>query len=256
MEKTGTILVIKEEIILENVSLDYPLDVEDGYSWKSSLLNFYSKARRPKQKSYRALSDISLKINKGEKVGLIGSNGAGKSTLLRLLSKIYHPSEGKVFVADKVTPILDFATGFEQHLTGIENVILRLMFLGETRKSAENKVKEIAKFADLEDVIQQQVRTYSAGMFIRLAFTTSTSVKPKILLVDEVIGAWDNKFSLKAEDRMRELIEGNNTVVMSSHSEELLRMFCQRLIWLEKGKVTMDGTVDEVLKAYNSHNFV
>ena len=240
-------------IELENVSIDYPLEHEDGYSFKNSVLNFYAKAKKPKAEFYRALDSVSLTINKGEKVGIIGLNGAGKSTLLRVMSNIFMPSAGKIKVHGAVSPLLDFATGFESHMTGIENIKIRLMLLGLSKKEAEAKIPEIVEFTELGDFIYQQVRTYSSGMFVRLAFAISTAINPEILVADEIIGAGDAQFADKAKKRLEHLLSRNITVVLSTHAMDLLHSFCHRIIWLHKGKIIMDDNIDVVLKEYNTH---
>ena len=244
-----TVLVMKA-IELDQVSIDYPLDHEDGYSFKNSILNFYMKAQTPKAEFFRALDNVSLSITKGEKVGIIGLNGAGKSTMLRVMSGIFYPSRGSIKIHGKVSPLLDFATGFEKHLTGIENIKIRLLFLGLSKQEVEEKLPEIVEFSELGDFIYQQVRTYSQGMFIRLAFAVSTSIEPEILIADEIIGAGDAQFATKAKVRLEQFLSKNSTTILSSHSMDLLRNFCNRVIWLHKGRIIGDGKVDDVLMEY------
>lgn len=237
-------------IELRNVSVDYYLDSDDTYSVKNALLNFYIKAQRPKAKIFRAIQNLSLSIDQGEKVGLIGLNGAGKTTLLRTMCEIIYPTKGTVLVNGQVSPLLDFATGFEENLTGIENILIRLMFLGLSKKEAEKKIPEIVEFAELGEFIYQPIRTYSAGMNLRLAFATSTSIHPEILIADEVIGTGDVKFANKAKQRLANFLSQDCTLVLSSHSMELVRDFCTRIIWLEHGQIVADGNVDDVFKKY------
>ncbi len=244
-----TVLVMKA-IELQNVILDYPLDHEDGYSFKNTILNFYANAKTPQARHFRALNDISLDVNVGEKIGIIGLNGAGKSTLLRVLSGIFKPSHGSIKIHGKVSPLLDFATGFEAHLTGIENIQIRLMLLGLSKEEADNKIPEVIEFTGLGDFIYQPVRAYSSGMFIRLAFAVSTAITPEILVADEIIGAGDAKFANKARQRLESFLMQGSTSVLSSHSMELLRNFCQRGIWLNQGKIVADGPVLDIIKEY------
>lgn len=240
-------------IELQNVSIDYPLDNADGSSLKSALLNAVHFRKRPQLRShYRALDNISLRIENGERVGLIGLNGAGKSTLLRVMSGIFEPSYGRVRVTGRVSPLLDFATGLELHHTGLENIRIRLMFLGESPESIEKKIDEIAEFSELGEFIHMQARTYSTGMFMRLAFATSTAINPEILIADEVVGAGDAQFAEKAKRRIEELLSGDRTTVLSSHSMELIRNFCKRVIWLHHGKIVADGECNDVIKDYES----
>jgi ABC-type polysaccharide/polyol phosphate transport system ATPase subunit len=248
------VLVMNTKAIeLHNVSVDYPLEHEDGYSLKNSLLNFYAKAQTPKAEFFRALHNVSLEIVRGEKVGIIGLNGAGKSTILRVMSGIFVPSAGNITVHGNVSPLLDFATGFERHLTGIENIQIRLLFLGLSKKEVAEKISEIVEFSELGDFIHQQVRTYSSGMFIRLAFAVSTSIDPEILIADEIIGAGDAQFAAKAKIRLEQFLSKNSTVVLSSHSMDLLRNFCNRVIWIHKGEIVADGTTDEIVVEYEKH---
>ena len=247
MEPLRTFLVMIE---LKNVSIDYPLDPADGSSLKSALLNVFNKNRKQPKSHYRALDDISLKINNGERVGLIGLNGAGKSTMLRVMYGIFQPSHGTVQIVGRVSPLLDFATGLELHHTGLENIRIRLMFLGESPESIKRKIDEIAEFSELGEFIHMPARTYSTGMFMRLAFATSTAINPEILIADEVVGAGDAQFAEKAKRRIEELLSGDRTTVLSSHSMELIRGFCQRVVWLHHGKIIADGNCDEIIKDY------
>jgi ABC-type polysaccharide/polyol phosphate transport system ATPase subunit len=238
---------------LHKVAVDYYLDSDDAYSIKNALLNFYAKAQKPTAKTFRALDELSFSVKKGEKLGIIGLNGAGKTTLLRTIAGIFHPSKGKVVVDGRVSPLLDFHTGFEEHLTGIENIMIRLMFLGISKAEAEKKIPEIIEFSELGDFIHQPIRTYSTGMNLRLAFATSTSIEPEILVADEVIGTGDAQFAAKAKKRLEEFLSRDCTLILSSHSMELVRDFCKRIIWLQHGKIVADGPVAEVIEKYEKN---
>lgn len=239
-----------KSIELSNVSIDYPLDYMDGYSFKALLSNFLKQKENNKSSFYRALDDISLSIFQGEKVGIIGLNGAGKSTLLRVISGIFMPSHGEIVIHGKVSSLLDFATGFEDHHSGVENIRIRMMFLGEKQESIDQKIEEIAEFSQLGEFLYRPIRTYSAGMFMRLAFATSTAINPEILVADEIIGAGDAQFADKAKARINTLLSRNNTTILSSHSMEIIRQFCDRVIWLHQGKIMNDGMTDIVIKEY------
>ena len=238
---------------LHKVAVDYYLDSDDAYSIKNALLNFYAKAQKPTAKTFRALDELSFSVKKGEKLGIIGLNGAGKTTLLRTIAGIFHPSKGKVIVDGRVSPLLDFNTGFEDHLTGIENIMIRLMFLGISKAEAEKKIPEIIEFSELGDFIHQPIRTYSTGMNLRLAFATSTSIEPEILVADEVMGTGDAQFAAKAKKRLEEFLSRDCTLILSSHSMELVRDFCKRIIWLQHGKIVADGPVAEVIEKYEKN---
>ncbi len=238
---------------LHNVAVDYYLDSEDAYSIKNALLNFYAKAQKPTAKTFRALDGLSFSVKKGEKLGIIGLNGAGKTTLLRTIAGIFYPSKGNMLVNGRVTPLLDFHTGFEDHLTGIENIMIRLMFLGLSKVEAEKKIPEIIEFSELGSFIHQPIRTYSTGMNLRLAFATSTSIEPEILVADEVIGTGDAQFAAKAKKKLEEFLSRDCTLILSSHSMELVRDFCKRIIWLQHGKIVADGPVAEVIEKYEKN---
>ena len=241
-------------IELHKVSIDYYLDNEDAYSLKNAVLNFYAKAKKPVAKTFRALDNISFSIANGEKLGIIGLNGSGKTTLLRTVSGIFQPSKGKVKINGIVSPLLDFNTGFEQNLTGIENIKIRLMFLGLSRLEAEEKIPSIVEFSELGDFIHQPVRTYSAGMSLRLAFAASTAIHPEILVADEVIGTGDAQFAIKAKKRLENFLSLDCTMVLSSHSMDLVRNYCSRIIWLKNGEVIADGDSEKVIKEYEKSN--
>jgi ABC-type polysaccharide/polyol phosphate transport system ATPase subunit len=241
-------------IELHKVSIDYYLDNEDAYSLKNAVLNFYAKAKKPVAKTFRALDNISFSIANGEKLGIIGLNGSGKTTLLRTVSGIFQPSKGKVKINGIVSPLLDFNTGFEQNLTGIENIKIRLMFLGLSRLEAEEQIPSIIEFSELGDFIHQPVRTYSAGMSLRLAFAASTAIHPEILVADEVIGTGDAQFAIKAKKRLENFLSLDCTMVLSSHSMDLVRNYCSRIIWLKNGEVIADGDSEKVIKEYEKSN--
>jgi len=246
--------IMENAIELHNVSIDYYLDNEDAYSIKNALLNFYAKAKKPQAKIFRALNNLSFNIANGEKVGIIGLNGSGKTTLLRTVAGIFEPSLGQVNINGIVSPLLDFNTGFEQNLNGYENIKIRLMFLGLSKKEAEEKIPAIVEFSELGDFIHQPVRTYSAGMGLRLAFAASTSIHPEILVADEVIGTGDAQFAIKAKKRLEEFLSLDCTMVLSSHSMDLVRNFCNRIIWLRNGEIVADGDVGGVIKEYEKSN--
>lgn len=197
-----------------------------------------------------ALKSINLEIKQGERVGLIGLNGAGKSTLLKVMAGIYPPTTGHIRIKGHVCPMFEFATGFEMNQSGWDNIRIRGMLLGMSPSEIEEKLPEIANFTELGEFLDYPVRTYSAGMFIRLAFAVSTSINPEILLIDEVMGAGDIKFAEKAKKRMLQFMEQGKILVFSTHASELLRKFCERTIWLDKGIIMADGPTEETLKYY------
>lgn len=211
---------------------------------------FSKEPALPQQYHVEALKDITLEINHGERVGLIGLNGAGKSTLLKVLAGIYPPTAGRLEKRGHVCPMFEFATGFEMNQSGWDNIRIRGLLLGMSPAEIESKLHEIAEFTELGEFLSYPVRTYSSGMFIRLAFAVSTSINPEILLLDEVMAAGDIRFAEKARKRMFEFMEQGKILVFCSHNEELLATFCERTIWLDKGKVIADGPTAEITDRY------
>jgi ABC-2 type transport system ATP-binding protein len=180
--------------------------------------------------------------------------GAGKSTLLRLLSGIYEPTRGTAVVDGKVAPVFDLGVGMDPEISGYENIIIRGLFLGMTRKQMEDRVDDIAEFTELGDFLRMPLRTYSTGMRVRLALGVVTSIDPEILLLDEGIGAVDAAFLEKSKKRLADLVERSGLLVFASHSDELLRELCDTAIWMEHGRVVRQGGLDEVLRAYKGES--
>ena len=197
-----------------------------------------------------ALRDITMSLELGDRVGLVGHNGAGKSTLLRLLSGIYEPTRGWATVTGRVAPVFDLGVGMDPEISGYENIIIRGLFLGQTRKQMLSKVDEIAEFTELGDYLSMPLRTYSTGMRVRLAMGVVTSIDPEILLLDEGIGAVDAEFLAKARTRLNELVERSGILVFASHSDEFLADLCDTAIWMEHGRIRQQGPLEEVLSAY------
>jgi ABC-2 type transport system ATP-binding protein len=197
-----------------------------------------------------ALRDITLSLSMGDRVGLVGHNGAGKSTLLRLMSGIYEPTRGSAIVRGKVAPVFDLGVGMDPEISGYENIIIRGLFLGETRKTMQAKVDEIAEFTELGDYLSMPLRTYSTGMRVRLAMGVVTSIDPEILLLDEGIGSVDAEFLKKAQTRLQKLVERSGILVFASHSNEFLARLCKTAIWIDHGELRMMGGIEEVIRAY------
>ena len=197
-----------------------------------------------------ALKDINLHLREGDRVGLVGHNGAGKSTLLRLLSGIYEPTRGVADVRGRVAPVFDLGVGMDPEISGYENIIIRGLFLGQTRKQMKAKMDEIAEFSELGDYLSMPLRTYSTGMRVRLALGVVTSIEPEILLLDEGIGAVDSAFMAKARVRLAELVERSGILVFASHSNDFLAQLCNTALWVDKGEIRKAGLVSEVVGAY------
>jgi ABC-2 type transport system ATP-binding protein len=201
-----------------------------------------------------ALRDITLSLRRGNRVALVGHNGAGKSTLLRLMSGIYEPTRGRAIVQGKVAPVFDLAVGMDPEISGLDNILIRGLFLGMTRKQMEARVDDIASFTELGDYLSMPLRTYSTGMRIRLALGVVTSIDPEILLLDEGIGAVDAEFLAKARTRLFELVERSGILVFASHSDEFLADLCDTAVWLEHGTVREHGPLREVLHHYKGRD--
>lgn len=197
-----------------------------------------------------ALSGISFSVEKGESVGIIGRNGAGKSTLLKVLAGITAPTEGRVLVKGKLAALLELGAGFHPEYTGIENIYLNGALQGKSRGEIREKLPEILDFADIGDFVHQKVKTYSTGMFLRLAFATASVFAPQVLLVDEALAVGDLAFQAKCFQRLHALKEQGTTVLYISHDIDSVRRFCDRVLWLEDGKLKMDGSVAEVTGCY------
>lgn len=212
------------------------------------------RGRGDAQQNYHinALKSINIEISQGESVGLIGLNGAGKSTMLKVMAGIYPPTTGSIDIEGHVCPMFEFATGFEMNQSGWDNIRIRGLLLGMQRDEIEDKLHEIAEFTELGEFLDYPVKTYSSGMFIRLAFAVSTSINPEILLIDEVMGAGDMTFAAKAKKRMFEFIERGKILVFTTHSFDLLQSLCERTIWLHKGVVIEDGVTADVVKNYSN----
>jgi ABC-type polysaccharide/polyol phosphate transport system ATPase subunit len=199
-----------------------------------------------------ALQNISLQVRRGERIGILGHNGAGKSTLLKVLAGVYPPTSGQVRVQGRISSLFDIALGFEQEASGWENICFRGYLQGETPKSINAKMPAIAEFSELGEFLSVPVRHYSAGMMVRLAFSIVTAIDPEILLVDEVLSVGDLAFQTKARKRMMEMVDRAQLLVAVSHDMESLKRMCNRGLWLENGRVKMDGPIEEVVQAYQA----
>jgi len=197
-----------------------------------------------------ALRDVNLHLKEGDRIGLVGHNGAGKSTLLRLLSGIYEPTRGSAVVEGRVAPVFDLGVGMDPEISGWENIVIRGLFLGESKKSMQKKMADIAEFSELGDYLSMPLRTYSSGMRVRLALGVVTSIEPEILLLDEGIGAVDAAFMAKARDRLSALVAKSGILVFASHSNEFLAQLCDSALWVNHGEIKACGPVDEIVGQY------
>ena len=201
-------------------------------------------------KEHYALNDISLEVKKGESVGIVGKNGSGKSTLLKIITGVLNPSSGEISVRGKISALLELGAGFNPEYTGIENIYLNGTMMGYSKTEMDRKVESIISSADIGDFIYQPVKTYSSGMFARLAFAVSINVEPEILIVDETLSVGDTRFQIKCMDKMKEMIQGGTTVLFVSHDINAIRRFCTRCIWINEGKLKENGSVNTVSDHY------
>ncbi|TWP51586.1 ABC transporter ATP-binding protein [Lentzea tibetensis] len=239
-----------------NASVDFPIFDAKSRSLKKLALGkvggkIGSEGRVP---IIEALHDINLSIKEGDRVGLVGHNGAGKSTLLRLLAGIYEPTRGSSRIVGKVAPVFDLGVGMDPEISGYENIMIRGLFLGMTRKEMEKRVDDIAEFTELGDYLQMPLRTYSTGMRVRLALGVVTSIDPEILLLDEGIGAVDAAFLGKARDRLKDLVARSGLLVFASHSDEFLFELCDTGLWMDEGQVKMQGDLREIVTSYKGYD--
>jgi len=238
-------------IKVNNVSMKFDLGIEKNFSFKQAFIDILSFNKAKKKKEYfYALSDVSFHINKGEVIGLIGSNGAGKSTLLKVVSGVMKPTKGKVEVNGVISPMIELGAGFDPELTARENIYLNGAVMGYSKSFLEEKFESIVEFSELRDFLDVPVKNFSSGMTAKLAFSIATIVNPEILIVDEILSVGDIKFQEKSKNKMLEMIKGGTTVLYVSHSLASIEELCDRVIWLEHGKVIEIGETKEICKKY------
>ncbi|ALM85284.1 ABC transporter ATP-binding protein [Bordetella sp. N] len=241
-------------ITFEQVSVEFPIYTASARSLKKRLFQVATGGQLSADQNgrvvVRALENLNLSLRDGDRVGLLGHNGAGKSTLLRLLSGVYEPSSGVAKINGEIGSLIDISFGIDPEASGRENIFLRGALLGLPRNEIKERLDEIIEFSELGDFIDMPVRTYSSGMHLRLAFAVSTVIRPEILLMDEWLSVGDEGFKHKAEERMTELVQSTNILVIATHSKELILHTCNRVLWLEHGRIRMDGSPQEVATAY------
>lgn len=239
---------MKEIINIDHISMGFRMDINHVTSLKEWVLTLLKG--KHKHEVFWALKDVSFKVNKGDIVGIIGRNGSGKSTILKIISGLFEPTEGKVQVNGRIVPMLELGSGFDNELTGRENVYLNGAILGYTKAFLEDKYDEIVEFSELGDFINMPLKTYSSGMMMRLAFSIATIVRPEILIVDEILAVGDEAFQQKSRAKMTELMSGGTTVLYVSHELNQIRELCNKVIWLDHGTIKMMGETEEVCNSY------
>ena len=234
-------------IKVSNVTKKFKVYYDKANTLKEQLVFWKSKN---KVEERTVLENINIEIKKGETVALIGTNGSGKSTLLKLMTKIIYPTKGKIITVGKLTSLLELGAGFHDDFTGRENIYFNASIFGLTRSEIDKKVDDIIAFSELEEFIDNPVRTYSSGMYMRLAFSVAINVNAEILLIDEILAVGDQHFQDKCFDKLKELKESDKTIVIVSHSLDSIRKLCTRAIWIKDGRVEMDGETNKVIDKY------
>ncbi len=246
-------------IKVRDVAMRFNLGIENGYSLKQAFVDMFSKKRREERKAliarnnFWALKGVSFDVMRGEVVGLVGTNGAGKSTLLKVVSGVYKPTEGSVEARGNICPMIELGAGFDMELTARENILLNGSIMGYSKEFLNERFQDIVDFSELHDFMDVPVKNYSSGMMARLAFSVATLTDPEILIVDEILSVGDPAFQIKSEQKMLGMIHGGTTVLYVSHSIESIRRLCNRVVWLDHGKVLMFGEANEVCDAYLHH---
>ncbi len=239
----------KNIVEIENLNLKYK------FIQKRQLKNFFKRVDKTKTKKLitevHALKDINLTIKRGKKVGIIGTNGAGKSTLLRTIAQVFEPDSGTIRVHTDSVSLLALGVGFQNELTGYDNIYLNGLLLGFDKKVLDEKMEEIVEFSELGDFIEAPVRSYSSGMRSRLSFSIVAALEPELLLIDEILSVGDAAFRKKSEKKMIELIQRDRTVVMVSHNMNHILDLCDEAIWLHKGELKATGDPKELIEQYN-----
>ena len=240
----------KTMIEVNDVTMRFHMNLDKILSLKEFVMRKLSG--KLSYQDFSALENVSFTVRRGETFGLIGHNGAGKSTMLKVISGILKPTEGSVISRGNIVPMLELGSGFDMDMTGQENIFLNGAILGYDEEFLKAKYDEIVAFSELGQFIEIPIRNYSSGMLARLAFSIATVVQPEILIVDEILSVGDAQFQEKSKKRMLELMGGGTTVLFVSHSIEQIKEMCDRVLWLEQGKVKQLGETQTVCQAYQS----
>jgi ABC-type polysaccharide/polyol phosphate transport system ATPase subunit len=245
-------------VVVDNVSVDFPV-----YGARRSLRKaLFERAtggsveqgagRHQGMLVVKALSNVSMRLKEGDRIGLVGHNGAGKSTLLRVLAGVYEPITGRVLVGGKITPLFDMMPGLDIEDTGYQNIVTMGMFFGMSPEEIEARIPEIEEFTELGEYLGLPVRTYSAGMIARLGFAVATAIEPGILLIDEGIGAGDARFAERVAKRMKEFVGRSRIIVLASHSLGMLRSMCDKGALMHEGRLISIGSLESILEQYKT----
>lgn len=237
-------------IIAENVSMHFNMASEKLESMKEYFIKLIK--RQLFFKDFVAVEDVSFKIKKGEVFGIVGTNGSGKSTTLKMISGILKPTSGKIEINGNIAPLIELGAGFDFELTAKENIYLNGAVLGYSKKYIDEHFDQIVDFAELRDFLEMPIKNYSSGMVARIAFAIATVITPDILIVDEILSVGDFLFQEKCEKRINELMDGGTTIVIVSHAIDQIERLCDRVMWIEKGKLKMIGDTKEVCEAYRN----
>ncbi len=235
------------KIVVDDVYKTFNVYLDRANTVKEKLLFLFTRNKKQKRE---VLKGINLKIKKGEVVALIGTNGSGKSTLLKLMTKIIYPNKGKITTQGKLTSLLELGAGFHPDFSGRENIYFNASIFGLTKKQIDERLEDIIEFSELRSFIDNPVRTYSSGMYMRLAFSVAINVDADILLIDEILSVGDEHFQNKCFEKMQELKRQGKTMVFVTHSMQSVKKLCDRAVWLCEGKIKMDGNTEDVVEAY------
>ena len=242
---------MKNDVVIEvkDVTKSFKIYTDKGKMLKEKILF----RNRNRYEMRNVLKGISFEVKRGESIGLIGNNGCGKSTTLKLLSKIIYPNSGSIQIAGRVSSLIELGAGFHPDMSGRENIFINAAIFGLSRKETEKRLDSIIEFSELEEFIDNPVRTYSSGMYLRLAFSVAISVDADILLIDEILAVGDTNFQAKCFNKLREIKASGVTIIMVSHDSNMIERFCDRAIWLNDGRIVEQGKTTQVVDAYMSH---
>ncbi|MEX1029322.1 MAG: ABC transporter ATP-binding protein [Paenibacillaceae bacterium] len=236
-------------ISIKNVSKAFKIYMDKPLTLKEKVL----KLRSNEYSNFFALKDVNLDIKKGETIGLIGHNGCGKSTLLKLITSILYPDSGEINVVGRISSLIELGAGFHPDFTGRENIYINASIFGMSKKEVDQKIDEIIRFSELGEFIENPVRTYSSGMYMRLAFSVAINVNPEILLIDEILSVGDVNFQKKCYDKLEGFKLNGATIVIVAHDLGTIEKICDRVIWMDKGEIVAQGEADRIIDLYTQH---